>query len=111
MLVESAEVVVTEIEVRSSGEHVAASTGDRIVIQIPENATTGYRWVVSDLPSTMTVESDELVPPMSTRPGAGGERRIAFDVHGVGEGEVVLSLQRPWEGEAADRFVLSIAVS
>jgi inhibitor of cysteine peptidase len=104
-------VVVREIEVRSSGEHVVASTGDRIVIQVPENATTGYRWVVSDLPNTLTVESDELVPPTSTRPGAGGERRIALNVRGAGEGQLVLSLERPWEGEAADRFVLSIAVS
>jgi inhibitor of cysteine peptidase len=102
---------VSEIEVRSSGEHVAAATGDRIVIQIPENATTGYRWVVAELPAAVTVASDELLPPTSTRPGAGGERRIALDVRGAGEGQVVLSLERPWEGEAADRFVLSIAVS
>jgi len=109
--VEHAEVAVTEIEVHSSGERVKASTGDRIVIQIPENATTGYRWVVADLPTTLALASDELLPPTSTRPGAGGERRIALDVRGAGEGEVVLSLVRPWEGEAADRFVLSIAVS
>ena len=102
---------MAEIEVRSSRETVSASPGDRVVIHLAENATTGYRWVVAVLPGMLTLAADELLPPTSTRPGAGGERRIALDVREAGTGEVVLSLERPWEGEPADRFVLSIAVS
>lgn len=102
---------MAEIEVRTSGEEVTASTGDRIVIQVPENAAAGYRWVVDQVPGMLALASDEDLPPTSTRPGAGGERRIALDVRAVGAGEVVLSLKRPWEGEPAGRFVLSIAVS
>ena len=102
---------MTEIEVQSSGEEIDAAIGDRIVIRIPENATTGYRWVVAELPQTLEVTSDELLPAASQRPGAGGERRVALTVQGVGVAHVVLSLERPWENEAADRFELSITVS
>ena len=102
---------MAEIEVRSSGETVSATPGDRVLIHLPENATTGYRWVVTILPHMLAPAADELLPPTSTRPGAGGERRIALDVREAGTGEVVLSLERPWEGEPAGRFVLSIAVS
>jgi predicted secreted protein len=35
---------MADIEVREQGMRVIASPGDRIVIRIPENGTTGYQW-------------------------------------------------------------------
>lgn len=99
-----------EIEVRSSGELVEATSGDRIVVQIPENATTGYRWVVSELPDEVELEGDEFLPPETARPGAGGERRVTLLARRPGEARVQLTLEQPWEGEAADRFELLVTV-
>ena len=99
-----------EIEVRSSGERVEVSTGDRIVIQIPENATTGYRWVVGDVPETLELAQDEFLPPGSERPGAGGQRRVTLMAKRPGEGTVELRLEQPWEGKAADRFEALVTV-
>ena len=99
-----------EIEVRSSGEEVDASSGDRIVVQIPENATTGYRWVVGELPDELELEADELVPPDTARPGAGGERRLTLVATQPGQARVRLTLEQPWEGEAADQFELLVTV-
>jgi predicted secreted protein len=103
-------VSVREIEVRSSGEEVEASSGDRVVVRIPENATTGYRWVVDDVPGTLELEADELIPPETGRPGAGGERCLTFAARGGGRARIELRLVRPWDGDAADRFELLVTV-
>jgi inhibitor of cysteine peptidase len=99
-----------EIEIRANGEQVEASEGDRIVLRIPENATTGYRWVVSELPESLELVADEFAPPSTAEPGAGGERRVELLARGSGQGQVVLTLERPWEHEAADRFEALVTV-
>jgi inhibitor of cysteine peptidase len=99
-----------EIEVRSSGERVEASSGDRIVIEIPENATTGYRWVVGEVPDALRLAEDEFVPPGSQQPGAGGQRRVTLVAEQPGEGTIALRLEQPWVGEAADLFEAHVTV-
>ena len=99
-----------EIELRSSGEEVEAAPGDRIVIQIPENATTGYRWVVGDLPDALELAEDEFLPPGSQRLGAGGERRVTLVARRPGQARVRLRLEQPWEGEAVDWFEALVTV-
>jgi predicted secreted protein len=104
---------VHEILVSSSREAVDAASGERIVVRLPENATTGYRWVVDDLPAGVGLEADELVPPGSGRPGAAAERRVTLVAREPGTGCVVLRLVQPWAdepGEAADRFELLVTV-
>jgi predicted secreted protein len=102
---------MAEIEVQSSGEHVEATTGDRIVIRIPENATTGFRWQLTDVTALVDVVEDELEPPTSAAPGAGATRRVTLLAREAGEGHAELALVQPWEGKAADRFELSFTVS
>jgi inhibitor of cysteine peptidase len=99
-----------EIEVRSSGEEVEASAGDRIVIQIPENATTGYRWVVGELPDALQLTENEFLPPTSQQPGAGGQRRVTLVAKRPVQARVQLRLEQPWEGEAVERFEALVTV-
>ena len=47
-----------EVEVRERGQHVEADADDRIVVRIPENATTGYRGVVDELPDSVELLED-----------------------------------------------------
>ena len=89
-----------EIEIRTNGEQVDASDDDRIVFRLPENASTGYQWVVDELPETLELAADEFLPPSSAKPGAGGERRVELLVRGSGQGRVVLRLKRPWEARS-----------
>jgi predicted secreted protein len=99
-----------EIEVRANREQVEASAGDRLVVRLPENATTGYQWVVDELPEPLQLATNEFLPPSSAQPGAGGERRVELLVRGSGQGRVVLRLQRAWEREAVDRFEALVTV-
>jgi inhibitor of cysteine peptidase len=101
---------MSEIEVRSTGAQIDARSGDRIVVRIPESPTTGYRWIVGDLPGCVELAGDELVPPRSSRPGAGGERLVTLVATHPGSARIVLELAQPWEGKAADRFELLVTV-
>lgn len=99
-----------ELEVRRSGQEVRASRGDRIVIRVPENPTTGYSWVLADIPEPLRLGSNDYLPPQSTAPGAGGERRVELVASRPGQARVELSLERPWEDEAVERFEVLVRV-
>lgn len=102
---------MTDIEVQATDQPVTAVAGDRIVVRIPENATTGYEWAVEMVEGPLEVESNELVPPSDARPGAGGERLIVLGVRGTGEARVVLAQRRPWESEPIERRELAVTVA
>lgn len=100
-----------DIEVREPGTRISASPGDRIVIRIPENATTGYQWQVEQVADPLELESSEMIPPAEAAPGAGGERRVVLRARGPGQARVALRLERPWERQPTDRFEFDVTVS
>lgn len=71
--------------------------GDTVELRLPETPTTGYRWQVRTSGGLATI-TDEHVPG-GTAPGAGGLRRVAFDVTEAGSHELRAELARPWERE------------
>jgi predicted secreted protein len=102
---------MADIEVREQGTRVTASPGDRIVIRLPENATTGYQWQVEHVDDPLELESSEMIPPTEAAPGAGGERRVVLRAGGSGQARVALKLERAWERQPTDRFEFDVTVS
>ncbi len=104
---------MSEVEVRQAGSHVAVVPGDRVVIRVEENATTGYQWSVARTPDPLELESSELALPQAPAPGAAGERRFVFRAHRSGQGELLLTLRRAWEvGESpAATFDVHVTVN
>jgi inhibitor of cysteine peptidase len=103
---------MTEVEIRENGANVTASPGDRIVVRVTENATTGYQWVTEDVPDLLELESSDLIAPRDARLGAGGERRVVFRARQGGQAKIRLTLRRPWEAEkAADRFEAVVTIT
>src|SRR5215470_1515920 len=70
------EVPMADIEVRTSGSAITMSTADRIVIRLPENATTGYQWSIVQLGEPLEVVSNKMIPPGQMAAGAAGERVV-----------------------------------
>jgi predicted secreted protein len=97
---------MTDHLVRTSGEHVRVSTGDRVVVRLEELGSAGYQWSITRVPGALTVVGEQVLPPDSRAPGAAGAHEFVLDATGTGSGQVVLELRRPWETGAPERTVL-----
>lgn len=104
---------MADVEVREDGAQVTVNTGDRVVIRVEENATTGYQWSLVGEPAPLQLETSELVPAADLAPGAAGERRVVLRARGGGRATVVLELRRAWEAGAppARSFGVEVTVA
>lgn len=78
---------------------VTVAAGQQVVVRLPENPTTGYRWAQ---PAGVEVVADEFHPPGSSAMGAGGERVFTLAAFPAA-GEVRFELKRPWGSGAPER--------
>jgi inhibitor of cysteine peptidase len=101
-----------EISVEENDASVTASPGNRIVVTLPENPTTGYQWTVEALAGPVELESAPMKMPDRARPGAGGEREIVLRAGPSGQANVTLRLRREWEGDQPgdERFHFNVTV-
>jgi inhibitor of cysteine peptidase len=97
---------------KDNGQTVDIPVGDSVRINLPENATTGYRWEVDRY-------DEEFIEAIATEPhyradtiGSGGEVGFIFKGKKIGSGEIVLKHWRHWEGDASitSRFRLRLNV-
>ena len=79
---------------------LAVSPGDSIVLRLPENPGTGFRWLANAEPSGGLVPSaDNFEQPGPTLPGAAGQRVLAFHANLPGSYVLRAKLWREWEGD------------
>jgi inhibitor of cysteine peptidase len=95
-----------------NGASVAAKVGDHIVVRLPENPTTGFRW--SGQPTgldLLQLESDEFAQGASGAVGGGGVRVLRYRATGAGRASLSLELARPWETNAPrSQFRIEVSV-
>ena len=91
---------VRELTESDSGRTLTAKVGDRFVVSLPSNPTTGYTWSFGSPydEKVVILSSDHLVNPDETAPvGAPGKRILTFSVVGPGKSGIRLEYKRPWE--------------
>lgn len=98
-------------EIRDHASHIHVSLSERIVIRLPENATTGYQWSLGELPDLLKLESNDLRLPEGLASGTGGERVIVLRARDAGIARVALTLRRAWEAEPIQHFDVSLTIS
>jgi inhibitor of cysteine peptidase len=107
--------VTVEVTESDDGAVKRVSPGEGIVIRLPENPTTGYRWSVEAVdPEVVEVgESEFEANDEAGRAGAGGTRYLHLRTRQPGVSRVTLVLRRPWEsgGENLRRFQVNVEVS
>lgn len=88
---------------------VPVRTGDRILLRLPENPTTGYRWS-GQIPGFLRLVRDSN--ETGEAPGAGGVRVLEFEAVAPGRAELRLALAREWEaaGSETDRYLVTVEV-
>lgn len=87
-----------------AGRTIPVTPGQRVVLRLPENPTTGYRWSV---PAGIDVVADTYESG-GTQAGAGGQRVLTL-VAPQAAVQAELKLQRPHGGDAAQTFTVTLA--
>ncbi len=100
---------VTEAQ---NGQTLPLTLGETLNLQLPENATTGYRWAIDQYDA----EALELITTTAQYPtepmGSAGEINFDFQSKQTGLTQIHLKYWRHWEGDASvtQRFTLGIDV-
>lgn len=90
-----------------------AAVGQKVVLQLNENPTTGYRWALDATPPKAI---ENLVSQYVATPGGaiggGGKREFSFTTSAPGEIHLRLKLWREWQGEdsATQRYEFTLKV-
>jgi len=87
--------------------------GERLVVRLPENPTTGYTWVIDETDSrVLALGSTGYTPPEEGSIGVRGQRAFVFTARQPGEVALKLKYWRFWEGNASvtERFVVNLRV-
>ncbi len=92
-----------------SGTTVDAAVGDRVLIFLAANPTTGYTWQQTAGDTTiLDLVSDTFVPTSSAVVGGGGVEFFRYDVIATGSTTLTLSYVPPGGGEAAETFSVTV---
>lgn len=109
--------VILHADESSNGREVTLHPGVTLEIRLGENASTGYRWIVSEKSKRTWLhtirEREDKVDVPAGPPGSGGSRFLFFDAVGPGNAEIEIHYQRPWEKDKppARTYVLRVHVS
>jgi inhibitor of cysteine peptidase len=75
-------------------------SGQQLILHMPSNPTTGFRWLIRDSASNVL---QSLGPEVYSNPedaglvGSAGRSTWRFQAKQPGEGRLLLTYQRPWE--------------
>lgn len=87
---------------------------DEVVLRLPENPTTGYRWLVTQSGAgELALVDDRFVGGSEAPvPGAGGQRVLRFAGRRPGEVSLEAVLRREWDPPEAslERRVFAIVI-
>jgi inhibitor of cysteine peptidase len=102
-------IILTE---QDEGKTVDVHVGQTVIVSLPENASTGYRWAIEHADPSL-VEAREAEPRYpSGAVGAGGRAQWVFLAKIPGTTLITLKQLRPWEGDASivGRFHVQLRV-
>ncbi len=102
-------IIVTMAE---SSHAVSLVLGQRLRVQLPAQAGTGYSWSIVSSAKPMLHLNGSAVTHVSDRPGGSAIQIFRFTAAAVDSGRLRIEYRRPWEHAVppAKRFSLRIRV-
>ena len=90
-----AEILLTE---GHNGGVVSAKVGDALIVQLPENPTTGFRWSPAGVDwSALSLAGDDFQLGGESSVGGGGQHQWRFLARRSGATNLEFRLARSWE--------------
>ncbi len=104
-----------EVDMKDNGGEVTLKSGNVLVLSLDSNPSTGYRWEVRDINTSILEQigtseyraSEVKDPPVV---GAGGTEIFHFRAITEGTNSLQLIYKQPWETEAEDHYELNVLV-
>jgi inhibitor of cysteine peptidase len=88
--------------------------GQQLILSLPSNPTTGYRWAIQDSAGGVLRSLGPEVYTSSDNGqllGSGGQSNWRFQVFAAGSGRLRLTSQQPWEPEAEPAQVFDCPIT
>ncbi len=101
------------IDQSEGGRQFQVDPGQRIMIRLQENPTTGYQWEVEALdPQILSPVRSDFSSSVNSVIGAGGVRTFIFEAGSPGTTSLRLVLKRTWEPKqkVVDHFEVTVQV-
>jgi len=98
---------------KDNGALVQVRRGTKITIELNENPTTGYRWMISSIDEVfLAPEGDAFLSGDPKSPGTGGLRRYFFRAKGAGSTALALINKLSWQiaDQTVDTFKPAIRI-
>jgi len=107
------EPVMNEVIIDESynGKKIEVFSNSRVVLRLPENPSTGYRWVFKPInDNIINLKKDFYQPSTEMVLGAWGTRIFDFMAQSPGTVQLSLNYKRPWESENTKTKIFIITV-
>ena len=91
--------------------HIEVAVGDEVVLRLDQASSGGYVWSLSEVPDFVAETTDEVAPLAAALPGRLRTRVVGLRATRPGEGQVLLTLRRPWEDTPAEQVRVRIVAS
>jgi inhibitor of cysteine peptidase len=93
------------------GRLIEIFSNNRVILQLPENPSTGYRWELKPLDTNiLKLQVDTYRAPTTMALGAKGIRIFEFLSQSTGTVNLRLHLRRPWESESANAEIFEVTL-
>ncbi len=89
-----------QVGIDQDGDTVTMSPGNQLLVSLPGNPSTGFRWSVVEIPDELLARVGDVEFQSKSNPtllGSGGVEVLSFDVLRRGKGTLRLKYSRPWE--------------
>ncbi len=93
------------------GDHVPLGVGEKLMVALPGNPTTGYEWEVDEEARFLARVDGVAYRASSDLVGAGGTFYFRYSAEESGEGRLAFGYRRSWEALPAEKsFAITVTV-
>ena len=100
-------MAIHKVNSDDNGSTIVIADGDTIIIELSENPTTGYTWILKNSKTEQIIEKSNNYTSTNTGIGSGGTRVFEF-IMKIGEGgSIILDNAQRWSSDVYQTFHLT----
>jgi len=106
-------MAILYIGMAENGQTLELKVQDQVQLSLPENPTTGFRWVLDQIDPHLLLMENSFQSQENPSPGAAGTAMFLLKAIHPGTGILSLKLWRSWSGDASiiQRFQIGVRVT